>query len=120
MLTLQYDVFILLLIHEFKFTYLFQFITIIIIIDTQIVLCLAGGNFFTLALEFFDKISVVFDNILGSHIARVSRFPLYASCYSTGITYCFEKPLCPFSGTQYLETTIRALGCSFLSPDHGS
>lgn len=39
--------------------YVFQFIAVIILIDVQSVPCLVSGDFFKLALEFFNKIDLL-------------------------------------------------------------
>lgn len=67
--------------------YVFQFIAVIILIDVQSVPCLVSGDFFKLALEFFNKIPIAFGNFLASNITRASRLILYTSCSSPGISY---------------------------------
>ena len=71
---------------------MFQFIAIRIVIDVPIVPCLACGNFFNLALEFFNKISISLDKLLAL------RLLLYTSCSSPGISYCSTEPCALWMG----------------------
>lgn len=87
----------------FSIFYVFPLIAVRIVTDVHIVLCLAGGKLFNMALEFFDQISVSFDRSLAPGLL------LGASC-STLESALAPRSLGPLGRTGTWETSVHALG----------
>ena len=92
------------LLHRLECILWASIITVVIFADAQIVPCLASGNFFKVALEFFDKLLRAFDDFLATHLTRGSRLLLHTSCSSVKISCCSKKPCFLFMGHNTYRT----------------